>query len=424
MRILISICIAALASFALFGEVSLVGTCPAEDSSSALRIVWHSDSPACELLFGPEGAEPKVVAAEKAKTPVEYTGKTDYWRYRAEVKSLEPGTRYAYEVHVPGGESVSRSARTAPKDGDFDFLWIGDIHSTPSRPDKIASVDRLLSHAEEMSSKRGGISFVLCTGDAVKHGQTYACWREWDRSRVMRDYMTAMIPGNKEYYRSEGKTRWHDRWFSNALNNPENGAPGLAGTYWFLYGGVLFAGIDTLAVEGAEMDRSVRETSRMRQRDWLERVAKEQKGRYRFFVVFQHYPYFRKSGPCSYGGYEFWRGTFDALGVDFALSGDEHAYARTHPLRGGERNASGTVYVVCPKIDSRMEEPRIVSGEGLVASCDENGSSYGACLFSVSGEEMTMRYISPAGAVRDTVGVRPRQVRRDAQGGPSLRDGP
>ena len=171
------------------------------------------------------------------------------------------------------------------------------------------------------------------------------------------------------------------------------------------------------------MDRSVRETSRMRQRDWLERVAKAQKGRYRFFVVFQHYPYFRKSGPCSYGGYEFWRGTFDALGVDFALSGDEHAYARTHPLRGGERNASGTVYVVCPEIDSRMEEPRLVSGKDLVAVCDENGSSYGACLFSVSGEEMTMRYISPAGAVRDTVGVRPGQVRRDAQGGPSLRDG-
>ena len=43
----------------------------------------------------------------------------------------------------------------------------------------------MLSHAEEMSSKRGGISFVLCTGDAVKHGQTYSCWREWDRSRVI-----------------------------------------------------------------------------------------------------------------------------------------------------------------------------------------------------------------------------------------------
>ena len=153
-----------------------------------------------------------------------------------------------------------------------------------------------------MSASRGGISFVLCTGDAVKHGQTYDCWREWDRSRVMRDYMVAMIPGNKEYYRSEGRTRWHDRWFASARNNPENGAPGLAGTYWFLYGGVLFVGIDT-----------------------------------------------------------------------------------------------------------HMEEPRIGDGYGAVAVSDANESSCGACLFSVSGEEMTMRYISPSGAIRDTVSARQRR---------------
>ncbi len=406
MRNLISICMAALAAQGAFGEISLLGTCPAEDSSTALRIVWHSDSPSCELLFGPEGGAVKAVAPELAKSPVEYTGKTDYWRYRAEVKSLSPNTRYVYEVREPGGKRASRSARTAPRDGDFNFLWIGDIHATPSRPDKIKSVERLLSYAEEASADRGGISFVLCTGDAVKHGQTYDCWREWDRCRAVRDYMMAMVPGNKEYYRDKGKARWHDRWFSNARNNPENGAPGLAGTCWFICGGVLFAGIDTLAVEGSDMDRGVRETSRARQREWLERVVNEQKGRYRFLVVFQHYPYFRKSGPCSYGGYEFWRGTFDALGVDFALSGDEHAYARTHPLRGGKKDAAGTVYLVCPEIDARMEEPRVVAGKGLVAACDENESSYGACLFSVSGEEMTMRYISPAGAVRDTVSVR------------------
>ena len=409
MRNRICICLAAVVAQTVFGEVSLLGTCPAEDSSTGVRIVWHSDSPQCELCFGPEGGGKKPVAAEKTKSPVEYTGKADYWRYRAEVRSLKPNTRYAYEVREPGGESVARSARTAPKGGDFDFLWIGDIHSTPSRPDKIKSVDRLLSRAEEMSAKRGGLSFILCTGDAVKHGQTYACWREWDRSRAMRDYMMAMIPGNKEYYRDEGKTRWHDRWFANARNNPGNGAPGLAGTYWFLYGGVLFAGIDTLAIEGVEIDSAVRETSRTRQRDWLERVAKAQRGRYRFFVVFQHYPYFKKEGPCSYGGYEFWRGTFDALGVDFALSGDEHAYVRTYPLRGGKKDAAGTVYVVCPEIDSHMEEPRLADGEGLVAACDENGSSYGACIFSVEGENMTLRYISPDGKVRDSISARRRR---------------
>ena len=53
-----------------------------------------------------------------------------------------------------------------------------------------------------------------------------------------------------------------------------------------------------------------------------------------------------------------------------------------------------------------MEETRIGDGYGAVAVSDANESSCGACLFSVSGEEMTMRYISPSGAIRDTVSVR------------------
>ena len=95
--------------------------------------------------------------------------------------------------------------------------------------------------------------------------------------------------------------------------------------------------------------------------------------------------------------------------MDFALSGDEHAYVRTHPLRGGKKDAAGTVYVVCPEIDSHMEEPRLADGEGLVAACDENGSSYGACIFSVEGENMALRYISPDGKVRDSVSARRRR---------------
>ena len=67
------------------------------------------------------------------------------------------------------------------------------------------------------------------------------------------------------------------------------------------------------------LQRGERAGQSRERRDWLVRVAKAQEGHYRFLVVFQHYPYFKKSGPCSYGGYEFWRGAFDALGVDFAL---------------------------------------------------------------------------------------------------------
>ena len=398
---------AVMAGSAHADGVTLLGACPGEDSSTCVRIVWHSESPSCRLSFGQDGSGAmRPAECEKMTAPIEYTGNTNYYRYRAELKGLKPGTKYAYSVSAGGEATPAQSFRTAPENGVFNFLWMGDVHSTPSKPDKIKVVDQLVARAEEATVESGGISFVLFSGDAVKHGQTYSCWTEWDRSSAKRGYMMAMIPGNKEYYRDKGNTRWHDRWFSNARNNPPNGAPGLAGSYWFIYGGVLFVGIDTLAGEGIEMDGKVRESAADRQREWFEQVASSQKGRYRYLVVFQHYPYFKTNRPCSYGKYDFWSDAFLRHGVDFALSGDSHLYVRSRRLKDGKESTGGTVYVVCPSIDARMEEPSLAPGEGLVEMYDTHRCSYGACWFSVTPEKMTLHYICPGDAKdRDTVTV-------------------
>ena len=249
----------ALAAQASFGEITLLGACPAEDSATGMRLVWHSDSPSCEVRCGPAGRKAAPVSAVQTRTPVAYTGKDAYWKYTAELTDLQPDTRYVYAVREPGGQPVGGAFRTAARNDGFNFLWMGDVHSTPNRPEKMKAVERLLAQAEAASAAQGGLSFVLFSGDAVKHGQTYACWKEWDGCRATHDYMMAMVPGNKEYYRDEGKTRWHDRWFTAARNNPPNGAPGLAGTFWFRYGNVLFVGLDTLAKEGREMDEATRQ---------------------------------------------------------------------------------------------------------------------------------------------------------------------
>jgi hypothetical protein len=399
---------AAVAACAAAGEVALLGACPGEDSSKEMRIVWHSESPSCAISYRTGNGPFLPAKCKMTRTPVEYTGMKDYCLFRAELGNLRPGTKYEYKVESGGASSAVHSFRTAGSGGAFNFLWMGDVHSTASRPAKMKMVERLLAGAESAAAKRGGIGFILFSGDGVKHGQTYSCWRQWDECRAATDYMVAAIPGNKDYYRDEGKKRWHDRWFTSARNNPPNGAPGLGATYWFLYGGVLFVGVDTLAEEGLEMDGEVRRTAVARQVEWFDRVASSQKGKFRYIVVFQHYPYFGKSGPSGYGRYEQWREVFDRHGVDFALSGDSHSYVRTKPLRGGTERADGTVYVVCPEIDSYVEEPSLVQGDGLVAKYDNNGSSYGACWFSVDRKEMTMHYLSPGGKECDSVTVKAR----------------
>lgn len=387
-------------------EVSLLSASPGEDSSTQVRLSWHSANPSCKVaLKTSDSGTFTWVPCRSEKTPVAYTGNENYYRYTAELDGLKPGSEYTYKVVSGEFNSQEQTFRTAGTDGTFNFLWIGDIHSTPNRPGKMKSVDRLLAAAKAATGK-SGIAFILCTGDAVKNGQTYACWNEWNGSKTMAEYIFAAISGNKEYYQDEGKLRWHDKWFTNARNNPPNGATGLAGTYFFRYNGVLFVGLDSLACEGREMDDNVRQNAQRLQEEWLEKAVTLMKGKFRYLVVFQHYPYFKKSGPCDYGCYARWNRIFDRLGVDFALSGDSHSYVRSRQIRGEQDSDAGTVYVVCPEIDSQLSKPTLGKGDGLVAMRDKNGSSYGACWFSVTPKAMTMHYICDGTSDYDMVKVK------------------
>ena len=404
----ITILLAALTVGRTAPSFDLLAACPGENCSRQMRIVWHSSSPECELAYAPADGSTRPTKAKVTKTrsPVAYTGEPTYWKYSATLEGLKPGSRYAYRVSADGAHTSAQEFRTAGEDGEFCFLWMGDVHSTPNKPKKMESVKLLFDNASEASSALGGIDFVLFTGDAVKHGQTYACWREWNASPPFAQRMMAAVCGNKEYYRDEGKTRWHNRWFLAARNNPPNGATGLESTYWFIYNGVLFIGIDTLAVEGREMGDSAVRAAREGQPEWFEKVAKAQRGRYRYLVAFQHYPYFSRKGPTGYGGYDRWRTVFDRCGVDFALSGDSHSYVRSKQIRGGKEDPNGTVYAVCPEIDGYLGEADVRSGEGLVAAYDAKDSSYGACWFSVGKESMTLHWLCNGTADIDTVTVK------------------
>lgn len=400
--------VAAMAAAATAAEApfDLLAACPGEDCSREMRIVWHSQSPDCVLGYAPQGGGERAIKAkcEKAKTPVAYTGQAEYWKYTATLGGLKPDTKYAYRVVSGGVKSPTQTFKTAGEGGEYNFLWIGDVHATPAKPKKMESVAMLVGNAEKAA--KGGLDFVLSTGDLVKHGQTYSCWREWNGAAPFAKYMLAYVPGNKEYYQDKGKTRWHNRWFAASRNNPPNGAPGLESTFYFIYDGVMFVGIDTLAGEAKEMDDDQHRAARKGQFEWFEKVATAERGRYQYLVAFQHYPFFKKDGPSDYGNYEKWQPVFDRCGVDFALSGDSHSYVRSKQLLGGREDARGTVYVVCPEIDGYLGDAELKDGEGLVAKYDAKGSTYGACWFSVGKGQMTMHYFCKEAGDLDSVTVK------------------
>ena len=345
---------------------NMLSCCPGENNATQARFVWHSDSDACTLWYAKASAPGSVLQAtcESVSKPVTFRySDVSYYKYTAALSLLDPSTEYIYWVEAGGSQSGVQRFKTAGTSGSYNFLWMSDVHSHPDNPGKMNTVEFLRQDAESRTASSGGIDFVLFSGDSVKYGSRYDNWQQWNGSPAVTNYMFAMIPGNKEYY-YQGSSTFYDYdyyWYLAVKNNPPNG-PGTTeqeGCYWFLRDSVLFVGIDSLIHKGSRMARYGDKTNVLRdQTNWFDRVVSEQKSKksFRYLVVVQHDPWFvyaasKDSFDKSRGNYDTWRHVFDKHKVDLALSGDEHNYIRTKPLRGDAANSDGTIYMVAGQIE-------------------------------------------------------------------------
>ena len=358
----------------------MLSCCPGEDTATEARFIWHSDSNTCQLWYAKASAPGEAVQAtcESVNKPVAFrSSDVSYYKYTAALSSLDPGTEYIYYVKSGSTQSATQRFKTAGTSGSYNFLWLSDVHSHPDNPGKMTTVELLRQDAEARTASSGGIDMVLFSGDAVKYGSRYDNWQQWNGSPSVTNYTFAMVPGNKEYYYTGSSTFYDYYWYLAVKNNPPNG-PGTTeqeGCYWFLRDSVLFVGIDSLIHKGSRMSRYNDKTSVLRdQTNWFDRVVAEQKSRrsFRYLVVVQHDPWFvyaatKDSFDKSRGNYDVWRHVFDKHKVDLALSGDEHNYIRTKPLRGDSANSDGTIYMVAGQIEE----------SNYAATITKNISSYG-----------------------------------------------
>ena len=357
------LCVAAGIS-AQAATFNMLSCCPGENNATQARFVWHSDSDACTLWYAKASAPGSALqtTCESVSKPVTFRNNdVSYYKYTAALSSLDPGTEYIYWVEAGGSQSGVQRFKTAGTSGSYNFLWMSDVHSHPDNPGKMNTVELLRQDAESRTASSGGIDFVLFSGDAVKYGSRYDNWQQWNGSPAVTNYMFAMIPGNKEYYYTGSSTFYDYYWYLAVKNNPPNG-PGTTeqeGCYWFLRDSVLFVGIDSLIHKGSRMARYGDKTNVLRdQTNWFDRVVSEQKSKksFRYLVVVQHDPWFvyaasKDSFDKSRGNYDTWRHVFDKHKVDLALSGDEHNYIRTKPLRSDAANSDGTIYMVAGQIE-------------------------------------------------------------------------
>ena len=266
-------------------------------------------------------------------------GKTVTYQYQtgviheATMTGLRPDTTYWYRAgSAEGGFSAPASFRTAPSGvRDFTFTALGD-HGTS--PDSRANIWHMLADKP---------AFQLLLGDWSYANGNQPVWDEWF---TLIEPFTRSIPmmaalGNHENERLEGNRIGYVAALARtAMPEPET-------RYFFDYCGVRFIAYNSDDYEDAE------------QRTWLVQTLKNarENARVRWLILFKHHPLYssnvnRLDNP---GLIAELRETLDRYKVDLVLTGHNHNYERSYPLRGaeavssdptGSKKGEGVVFVI------------------------------------------------------------------------------
>ncbi len=320
-------------------------------TSSGIVLMWETE-PAAEgrVAYGSAGAASDTVRAEGSGGLREVV-----------VSGLQPGTDYRYRVFAEGLSSPEGAFRTpAPADTAFRFLLYGDSRSHPD------------VHGGLVAQMAGqSFDFVLHSGDFVDDGQKEDQWgvQFFDpvRPLALRGPIYPAL-GNHEY---DAPTYY--RLFavpqSGSTDRPE-------AWYAFDYENAHFIVLDSNPASGRFAPGS-------EQLRWLEEELKGSDAQWTF-VMFHHPLYSSGRHKSDEALREVLMPLFERYGVDMVLTGHDHLYERTWPLRGGERRDDGIVHIVSGGGGAELYPVGRSAWTAVAESCTHY------CVIQISGSQLDL----------------------------------
>lgn len=334
-----------------------------EDPERTITVTWRSlkkmERPRLKVVA--DSADPDFADNEqRVDAQLIHSATTnqekDVYYYTATMRGLSPDTAYLYRVGDPApegmeGKDQTRAERwspwapfrTAPPAGAaWRLLYFGDAQNNiRSRWSRVVRAGlRACPEAR----------LVIHAGDLIDNAEADGQWGEWFEAAgwLHESIPLVAVPGNHEYWTPDGA--W-DRELAPAwqpqFTFPANG-PALEGAlagalddtaYWFDMGGVRFVMLNS-NVAFAE------------QAPWLDTVLQAPGfaggPRPRWTIAVWHHPMVasavNRDTPEVRNN---WRAALERHGVDLALQGHDHTYARSHKLAAGAvvaDDAPGIVY--------------------------------------------------------------------------------
>jgi len=281
------------------------------DPSTTMTIMWRSE-PGAEGIVE-YGKSPEHTKSVESETHRYRFGRTEVCWHTAEMTGLEPNTIYHYRLKTSEPwESEDYTFKTAPVKGEqktsFKFVTLNDVQGSYETFEKAVQM-----------VKKENVDLILYLGDFTRSGSQPE-WDLWFKcgKEIFREVPLMSVRGNVDgtLYLDQFAFPGNERWFS------------------IDYGNVHFVFLSTMT-EGEVAE----------QRPWLLNDLQENNNTWT--IAMAHKAAFgsaAQNGPEQYI-VDHWVDVFENYGVDLYLNGHEHSYERTWPLKGGEINEDGIIYI-------------------------------------------------------------------------------
>lgn len=266
-------------------------------------------------------------------------------RCLARLTDLSADTEYRYRPADPahaGEPGPWHRFRTAPGGGDdpVTFLYLGDVQR---------GIEEWSSRFQAAADRHPEARFTIQAGDLVSLGGRRTDYDAVFGGAVEAFATVPFVPvlGNHEHFL--GGASLFEREFSLSGDGPSG--PGHCRA--FDYGPVRVVVLDSASGETLAL-----------QAEWLAARLGESRAPWKV-VVFHHPVWPPRSGIAGSEVRDAWMATIEGQGVHLVLSGHDHSYARTYPLRAGTPAVDGTVYVVSvagSKSYGQWTSPRFAKG--------------------------------------------------------------
>ncbi|WP_426732447.1 metallophosphoesterase [Myxococcus faecalis] len=311
------------------------------------------------------------------------------WRHAVKLEGLRPGQSYGYSVEACGSVTGLRTFRTASAPGTprVRFTTMGDFGTGGSAQSKVMA-------AMNKPEWRG--EFLVALGDNAYASGTDQEFQDRmfkPMAALLREVPVFPVLGNHEYVTSQGQP-YLDNFYLPA-NNPAKSER----YYSFDWGNVHFVALDSnCAIGMASSDRC----SASAQQAWAEQDLAASKLPWK--VVFFHHPAWSSGEHGSQLTVRrAYAPMFEKHGVDLVLTGHDHNYERSKPMKGDAVAPSGTRGIPYVVVGSGGATLRSFPSSQPSWTALRDNQVYGFMDVIVDGGTLTARLITSTGTVRDTL---------------------